>query len=523
MFGFYQTYSQDIIDTICINNKIGFKNKENDSIIIKPIYDKVSNYFDYCNYAFVSINNKWGVIKKDGTYIINIEFDEVNRMIFDNLFIDDIFKVKQNEKYGLIDKLGDTILNLEYLEIESIFNNVIAIKIKNNVWKIVDKKGKQINDFEFENIKGYYSECGIKINGKWGVMNDSLNIILPCIYDSIINPFLVNKFIVLNEKKGVVNNQNKVIIPFEYEEIKENYYDNNLYIVKKHNDYGLIDTNNDIIIPFLYEEIKEISKNHIILRKKNKWSICNFNKKKYSDFVYDKIIKLGYLSNLLLAYKNDKIGVVDFTGKIIIDFKYDKIKQFNDTLILAFKDSKITLFNKNGVQILKFNFDNIENSTFNNEFDYKLGFKIENNNINYLYDSSFKLIYKTQYEIDKNNIINDYCIVKIKKKFEICNLKKNKVTNNCYDTIISVPEDMMFGKVNYPYKAIKDKKVWFVDFKGEKICDMFFDIQKDEDNLWYDNLIIVFKNSKYGVLDLKGMIVVPIEFDKRQILKKLNE
>ena len=85
----------------------GYKDKE--KVIINAQYDGADFYF-LDDFASASIDNKWGIINKQGEWIVQPTAD--SRL--DYIINENVISVNINDKYGIIDKTGKWILEPTY-------------------------------------------------------------------------------------------------------------------------------------------------------------------------------------------------------------------------------------------------------------------------------------------------------------------------------------------------------------------------------------------------------------------------
>ncbi len=118
-----------------------------------------------------------------------------------------------NGKAGLIDLKGNPITDFIYDDLtqESIDDSEID---------------KMIDYFHFVN-SNYYS---LRLNNKWGVLNNKGETIVDFIYDERIETGLQDFFIVCKDKYGVINNNKEMILDCIYDNIQECTQDNDLKI-----------------------------------------------------------------------------------------------------------------------------------------------------------------------------------------------------------------------------------------------------------------------------------------------------
>ena len=175
----------------------------------------------------------------------------------------------------------------------------------------------------FEN--GY---AGVKLNGKYGVVDKKKNEVIPCKYDKVeyINLFKDRDYVevTLNEKKGVVDKQGNEVVPCKYNDISMS---------------GIFKDG--------YAKVKLNGKNYLV----DKQGI------QYNEDYKKEFENYGFA----LATKNDKMGIVDVQGKEIVPFKYDNIENFREGFAKVKLNNKYGFISKSGSEIIPVKYDYIDN------------------------------------------------------------------------------------------------------------------------------------------------------------------
>ena len=303
------------------------------------------------------------------------------------------------------------------------------------------------------------------------------NIIIAVLLVTVI-AVLAYYFITVNGKK------------YEIEKI-ENY---NYFALKQDNLSGVIDKKGNVIVEAKYEDVKipNPEKDVFVCYSAENTKVLNSNKEEIlnnyknvepirlkniaSDLVYEKSV---------LRYKeNDKYGLIDFTGKKITNAIYDEIEglPYKEGELLVKQNEKYGVINIKGNKLINIDYDTIEVDGYYAEEDgYKYsGYIISNKTeegYRYGYiDSNGKQLLKIEYnQISRINEIDD------KENIYLINAK------------------------NGQYGVIKND--------NQIVNNEYQSISYDEAN----NLLVVEKSKKYGVVDLNGNEIVPTKFDQIDI------
>jgi hypothetical protein len=193
----------------------------------------------------------------------------------------------------------------------------------------------------------------IKVNEKYGVVlntasqwqENTYDTIVPVIYDDIITKKYDQFYyggedvfgVKINNKWGLINNNQKIILPADYDSLNLELSDDlrhwltyqRFFVVKQNNKWGILGKTDDesdslvVLLPFEYDEIGSIYYSYLYLKKDHKFQIFNselntiINIKKY---------------NTIQPYKNESVndfflfktlntsGVEVFIGKNGVEF-----------------------------------------------------------------------------------------------------------------------------------------------------------------------------------------------------------
>lgn len=229
---------------------------------------------------------------------------------------------------------------------------------------------------------------GIPDPGKWGVVNENLNVVVPFIYDEMYS-FGQNEMIVARKgskwgcidkqgrmvvpcemdcfysldlnfitmkkdgKAGVVG-KNGIIVPFEYDEIfSVGRFDIKWGICPvKDGKVGLMDMNGKSIFTCEFDEVKQdnIYCNFIIrIRKNGKWGCYHWNNRQWViPAQYDEIGESSSDMDLVSASKDGKWGYITLKGQEVIPLKYDYVTPFSEEKAIVFKEGWLEVIDRKG-------------------------------------------------------------------------------------------------------------------------------------------------------------------------------
>ena len=312
--------------------KFGLLRKDG-RIIIPAKLDEII-IFD-SNFIFYRVGNNWGIANSKGYVLYEAQFNSFIKLD-DSLFLItkggecDIFNRCEGNKFGIINKNGIFLVPLKFDGIGEIKDSFIEVSL-NNAWGLMKLNGKLIIDVKYEDLFYFCSYVWFKENGKWGFMDLNKKVLIKPNYEAIIrlenSNFIKTK---INEKWGLVNCNGKEILDNEFDKIS--YLGDGYFLVEKNNLKGVVDSFGKLIIDLKYKDISYSNKK-FVLYDGNYWRFENIK------FSY-----LEFVSDLLIAKKDEFFGIIDTNGVVLIDFYYDSIRIFNNFIFVK-KSNYGTLFN----------------------------------------------------------------------------------------------------------------------------------------------------------------------------------
>ncbi|HPO50343.1 MAG TPA: WG repeat-containing protein, partial [Spirochaetota bacterium] len=182
--------------------------------------------FDYEDILYINEAERF-IIKKDALYYICDEDGKTLGNRYDNIYNDyyfsDYFYFTKNYNYGIIDKNDELILKEDkyaFLKVISKDKKLIAVrKFDEDYCRIIDFSGKEIAFTRYSSIdkfiNGFFRS---EKNGKYGLIDDNYNEVLPTVYENILKLeksgcYRISK----NKLYGIADDKGKIIVEPKYE------------------------------------------------------------------------------------------------------------------------------------------------------------------------------------------------------------------------------------------------------------------------------------------------------------------
>lgn len=288
----------------------------------------------------------------------------------------------------------------------------------------------------------------------------------------------------------------------------------------------------------------------------NKFTRVKFWKSNGGNFVNPLIYKIdksdyvSYVDSEIAIYKKDSLfGIINNKNKVVVPFKFKSLRMYKMGILVQ-EDKTCYFIDKKGKKISP-NYDKVE-VNFNQYFDSVLDcFKVKigekytlvNNN----FEEKLPLIYDKITFFPYKNILDRLLLERDGKKV-IFDIAKWEETNLVFDKIQVIDDKEMIVEEN--------GKSGIVDYTGTVILPLEYDsinyltnyssdgillvLTKNNKNALYTNRkfftefdydsmisfhssIKIEKDKKYGLMDAKGIILIPIEYDTIEYNKKTKK
>ncbi|GMQ56242.1 hypothetical protein AN1V17_06350 [Vallitalea sediminicola] len=385
--------------------------------------------------------------------------------------------VEKNKKQGLINVQGTVILPLNYDYIDCFYGDYVVV-YKNDFAGVVNyKTGKQIVEFNNYNFiheySGYY--VGSRRDGTSESLNEQWQVLSIDVYRRFREHYIVQKNYLqalfdLDENQ-ITTFQYDIINPFEYKGIS-------YFIVEKDNAYGMIDDKGKVLLDYKYYWFS----------KDKDSSIINLKNLEGKEYVYD-------LDTLALIKDDKAIGYEDFH---IYNDKYYFFRENNSSGVMDKNYKVIERINEpravsryiNGLyEVL----DGPRNR-YLSTYTYKdAKGKVESN----IYD------YADDYISDSEYIVVNKFDKRPTRYYEYCSPPLFGINFYCGDELLK------------PHYGV-------INSKGEEILPCIYDRIYNY-GYFLDGLFMVEKDDKYGYVNAKNEVVVPIEYKYTTRLNVVGE
>lgn len=520
------------------------------SSIKSPKVDRQFSLRDHPSWSCNSQRGNFHLITVDGKVASSQQFDYLDS--FDGFLAIAVVDGKRTAT----DSLGNILLPNTYDDMNfhlTPTRNIIKIK-KDSKWGVLCLSGEEVIPCLYDEIESRrYDIVDLRKGSYHGAARiDDGKIILPCIYDEISDFSKTFGMAIKDGKKSIFTRTGRVVASFDDINIKSytfNSKSRELCIVGINEKYGLIDTIGQIVLPIEFDYISDDAGNFRYIRREGKVGFINSLADFIIPLIYDDAHKLSNGKGALVAqgllwnsgaddsgrYRSKAYrtySCIDTLGNVIITSSKKIIELYNGKDLFVYANSGYKIYDCSGQ--LK---DSISGSPL--PAAYWRSYQDAQTGLLGYQDPWDRLIIVPSYEwvgnfykgyspvaersflgnpqmgiIDTLNrmvvpmkysdveIISENCFL-LKKggRWFISNAQGNRISKS-YDTIRKFKENYL--------EIIQNKHHGLYDYKGKELVPSIY----DSISIFNDSHIIVYKNSKVGLLNLvTNQILFPFKYE----------
>jgi hypothetical protein len=498
---------EPVYKTIVKNGTAWQVEKFNAYAIYRDSIGFAKHEFDYFksaapNMFIFGLNGYYGLIDTKGNVILKNAYTQIEPFQYG------FSVVKINGKYGMINKAGKYILQPEYDYIEHDTLGFLRVK------------GKEIHDYG--HVKVVVSEVP-----KWGIIDSLGHTILEIKHTNILK----QKEGIFQVKRGNLwgyfNMMDDQIIPFQF--TTTGPFRHGLAIVNKDGEEVLINKNGEVVNKTSYDSLGILGTHTILFLKDNHYGLIDEHGAQLLAPCYQAVKQVA--STVLQFTEMDSIKtLVNFNGLAFWGGFTDSLAEnWNEDMLLFHGDTAWQVFNKHGKQVLplKPRYEKVEqysNGYARMTYGGKLGF----------IDTNGKLRISNQYD-EISHFHEEMCAFKLLGKWGYIDKAEHIWTQPYYEQALDFQ-----GGLGAVYK---NNKWGFVDKNGREVTKLLYsEIRYDGQGFYAvkrndhwgmvncslgeflftkfeqvemlgDSYVKIGAEGKFGAANLKGELIVPIQYD----------
>jgi len=379
------------------------------------------------------------------------------------------------------------------------FHNDLANVKMNGKYGVIDRFGREITSCKYDDeISLSFTEDFVRViyEGKWGFIDKTGSEVVPCKYDHVGNFHEGLANVELNDKCGFIDKLGRDVIPCRFDRV--GYFHEGLASVQLNGKRGFIDKTGSEVVPCKYDLSYEFFEGFASVKMDGKWGVIDRSGCEIVSCKYDE--SCVYVEDLARIVYNGKWGFIDKLGNVAVPCKYDHVGDFHEGLASVELNDKCGFIDKLGRDVIPCRFDRVgdfHEGLASVQLNGKWGFIDRSGNETILcrYDSA-------------GEFNEGRAIVKNNKQWWYIDKLGNSISNK-YDSIYYINNHYVRVELNGKWGII-DKEL------GSQIIPCKYDYDFD----FRDELIVVKKNGKCGLVRKSGRDVVPCRYDRVGYLHK---
>ncbi len=292
----------------------------------------------------------------------------------------------------------------------------------------------------------------------------------------------------INGKWGYINRSGQIVVEprFDY---ASNFGSASIAIIQNENLYGLIDLQGKVILHPVYRKLVVLSDGFVSASSDSLWGVFKTDGTQVMREQFTKVKK--YSSKYFLTYEGEYAGLADLNGKTIVPNKYFYIQEEDSSFLKVTGANGIGLYTNSGEEILSDNYENIDvvnNKVIMCRKNTKWGA------ISKTRDTLFLPVYQN-YSVSSNLIF---------------------LSKGNENSLFSIRNMKLIFSSNFSYTAyntefiscIGNGKMGIIDYSGKILVDT-----SCTDVKFQNGYFIFRKNGRWGLVSAKGKVILDPDYD----------
>lgn len=450
----------------------GFINLQGQKVL--PVSHKWARPFVNGTAVFITDDDKFGVINKQGKQILAAEYEDIKQLLQPYLI------VKKADNYGVFDQQGQMLVEPKYADIQIIGNLALARLKEQRDSVLINLRTGDLYKFKVADIDEFKDGVAtvrfINDNDEIipGYLTDKGEIVAVAKGETVTN--LAEGAVLIKGKDyssvqmvGSQSRQGNVVTSVLYEDYKS--FTDGYLPVNKNGRWGVIDTQGKEKIPFMYRDIEALEQGLFVAKKGV--GVIDTQGALVAPPIYTYIKRLddGSFKVSMSSLSSDNLGVLRSGGQLLIPTEYDDIDLLDASahVYRVVKEGKVGVIGAEGQPLVPIEYDCI----------------------NYMIDGPELLLPLSRHG----------------KLWGIVDLRGKVILPEQYEKV---------RRVSFERIAVKKDGKWgLVNNLGEEIVPLTFESIYNES----EGLLTVKRNGKFGFIDSNGQLVIDYKYDKASLFE----
>ncbi|MBQ3243767.1 MAG: WG repeat-containing protein [Bacteroidaceae bacterium] len=220
---------------------------------------------------------------------------------------------------------------------------------RNGKYGFIDKSGNVVVPCKYGNAWSFSEGLvAVELDGKWGFIDQSGNEVIPCKYGNAWSFSEGLAAVELDGKWGFIDKSGNVVVPCKYHAARS--FSEGLAAVRiggwETGKWGFIDKSGNEVIPCKYDGAGSFSEGLAVVELDYYWGSIDKSGNVVIPCKYDN--EYRFSEGLAVVKFDGKYGFIDKSGNLVIPFKYDYANDFSEGLAHVGLDGRYFYIDKSG-------------------------------------------------------------------------------------------------------------------------------------------------------------------------------
>ncbi|BAP29699.1 uncharacterized protein CHSO_0662 [Chryseobacterium sp. StRB126] len=429
----------------------------------------------------------------------------------------------------------------------------IRIKNKEGKWGFINSDSIVQIPVQYDFLNPFENGLAYAEKGKEKFFITTRNLKLAANYDEVRIFSFGRAAVRIKNKWGFINEDGKIVIPLLYDDV-DYFTQTGLCEVKKNHKSGFINMKGEVVVPIIYNNVRsEQMDNLVIAEKDKKWAFFDRKGKQLSDFIFDDVyrswnedfskdvFKRGettFFKNGAALVRNGKeyCFINEKLEPAFSNNKYDSASVF-DTYKNAIikRNGKYGIIKPDGSAKVPIEYDWIGYfDTNHNSSEY---YNAKKGKIFHIYNKDLKKIGESYEQVSNDFSVSTPNLIfkNLKGQYGMVHWGGNIVIPFEYEDLQKQKSGFIYGRKNGKTGLLDENGKVKIPFQYKDLYELdddtqlfigdhkVIDIENKPILFGYDTLVpihynhqkfIASKNKKFGVVDIKNKVLLPLEYDE---------
>lgn len=291
--------------------------------------------------AAVKENGKWGIADASGHLTVPTRYDAAGITLADKDEREadlasmenrrQLIEVKDGKLHGFYTRTGGSIVPVSYEARSFWIEDALAVQTDKKHIGFYRSDGKKLSDPIYEEASDFHNGFAVvKRDGRYGYLDKDGREITPVYKEA---RYFANDHAPVKDKKwGVIDSSGMITVPCRYDDAGP-FFSEGLLAVKKDNRWGFIDPAGKEVVPLMYRAVQPVfSERYTAVQNEDKlWGFINAKGETTAEPIFKKVVT-PFHEGLAGVVTKDGKAYARPDGTVAFQADFDRIYAFQDGL-----------------------------------------------------------------------------------------------------------------------------------------------------------------------------------------------